>query len=46
MSFFRTAEDIRVEDGHILIARVANEEGEMVESTLDLNSCIGNEEGM
>ncbi|GKZ68075.1 hypothetical protein AnigIFM60653_006903 [Aspergillus niger] len=45
MSFFRTAEDIRVEDGHILIARVANEEGEMVESTLDLNSCIGNEEG-
>lgn len=46
MSFFRTASDIRVDDGHILVANVANEEGEMVESTLDLNSCIGNEEGM
>ncbi|GKZ18573.1 hypothetical protein AbraIFM66951_003454 [Aspergillus brasiliensis] len=45
MSFFRTAEDIRVDDGHILVARVANEVGEMVESSFDLNSCIGNDEG-
>ncbi|PWY85160.1 Cyanovirin-N [Aspergillus eucalypticola CBS 122712] len=45
MSFYRTAEDIRVEEDHWLVAIVANEEGEMVESRFDLNSCIGNEEG-
>lgn len=46
MSFYRTAEDISLKDDHILVARVANEDGEMVESEFDLNSCIGNDEGM
>ncbi|GAQ33812.1 hypothetical protein ABZX51_003096 [Aspergillus tubingensis] len=45
MSFYRTAEDISLKDDHILVAKVANEEGEMVDSEFDLNSCIGNDEG-
>ncbi|PSR90465.1 Cyanovirin-N [Coniella lustricola] len=35
----------RVENGHILRCRVARADGEFVESEIDLNSCIGNEDG-
>ncbi|PWY86894.1 Cyanovirin-N [Aspergillus heteromorphus CBS 117.55] len=45
MSFFRTANDIRVDDGHILVANVQRENGEFDESTFDLNECLGNNEG-
>lgn len=46
MSFAESAEDIRLEDGHMLVAQLQNEEGEMVEASIDLNSCIGNNDGM
>lgn len=42
MSFVESAEDVRLEDDHVLVANLQNEEGEMVEASIDLNSCIGN----
>ncbi|KAJ4420977.1 hypothetical protein N0V82_004019 [Gnomoniopsis sp. IMI 355080] len=38
-------ESIRVEDGRILRCLVRREDGELTESDLDLNCCIGNENG-
>lgn len=46
MSFHLTAEDIVIEDGHILKANLRNEDDELVESVLDLNEHIGNDNGM
>ncbi|CZS97642.1 related to Cyanovirin-N homolog [Rhynchosporium agropyri] len=45
MSFHAGANNVRVEDNHILKATIPNEAGEMVEAELDLNSCIGNHNG-
>ncbi|PQE23846.1 Cyanovirin-N protein [Rutstroemia sp. NJR-2017a BBW] len=45
-SFHLSAEDIRVDDNHILRARLRNENGEMVDAELDLNTCLGNDNGM
>ncbi|KAK3293788.1 CVNH domain-containing protein [Chaetomium fimeti] len=45
MSFHLSAEDTRVDDGHMLRARLRNEEGEMVDAELDLNDCVGNNDG-
>ncbi|PYI03801.1 Cyanovirin-N [Aspergillus sclerotiicarbonarius CBS 121057] len=45
MSFYRTAQEIRVVDGHILVAVVEQEGGNWDESSFDLNNCIGNDEG-
>lgn len=45
MSFHLSAEDIRVDDGHILRARLGNGEGEHVDAELDLNTVIGNNNG-
>ncbi|KAJ6779295.1 hypothetical protein PWT90_07910 [Aphanocladium album] len=44
-SFHTSASNIRVDDGHILRARLRNGNGEEVDSELDLNSCIGNSGG-
>ena len=45
MSFHATAEDIRVEDGHILKARLRNGNGDLVDAELDLNQYLGNYDG-
>jgi hypothetical protein len=46
MSFHLSAEDIRIEDGHRLIANLRNENGDLEESEIDLNSYIGNNNGI
>ncbi|KAH7120405.1 CVNH domain-containing protein [Dactylonectria estremocensis] len=45
MSFHLSAEDISLEDGHVLKARLANTDGEHVDAELDLNYYIGNSDG-
>ncbi|WQF86632.1 Putative cyanovirin-N [Colletotrichum destructivum] len=45
MSFHASAEDIRVDDGHILRARLFNGEGEAVDAELNLNDVLGNNNG-
>ncbi|RJE19926.1 CVNH [Aspergillus sclerotialis] len=45
MSFVATAEEVRLEDDHVLVAQLQNEEGEMVDASIDLNECIGNNDG-
>ncbi|PWY94924.1 Cyanovirin-N [Aspergillus sclerotioniger CBS 115572] len=44
MSFYRTAQEIRVE-GWTLFAVVEQEDGRWDESAYDLNRCIGNDNG-
>lgn len=46
MSFHASATSIELEDGHILKATLRNEDGDEVESELDLNEIIGNNNGM
>lgn len=46
MTFHHSAEDIRVDDGHILRARLQNGEGEYIDAEIDLNNHIGNDNGM
>ncbi|KAM0255546.1 hypothetical protein ACHAQJ_005693 [Trichoderma viride] len=45
MSFEASASNIFLEDGHILCATVCREDGEWVDSRIDLNEFIGNEDG-
>lgn len=45
MSFHSTAQEIRVDDGHILRAKVPNGAGELVDAELDLDSVLGNSDG-
>ena len=46
MSFHASATNIELEDDHILKATLYNGEGDEVESVLDLNEIIGNNNGM
>lgn len=46
MSFHLTAENLRLEEGHILIAQLHNADGELVDSSIDLNTIIGNVDGI
>jgi len=46
MTFHHSAEDIRIDDGHILRARLQNGEGEWVDAEFDLNNHIGNDNGI
>lgn len=46
MSFHLTGQDIRIEDDHILVALLQNEDGDYVESSIDLNQFVGNDNGM
>jgi hypothetical protein len=46
MSFHYSAENIRVDDNHMLRARLQRADGEWNDSELDLNNCIGNDNGM
>ncbi|KAL4724742.1 hypothetical protein ACLX1H_008187 [Fusarium chlamydosporum] len=45
VNFHESSTNIRLEDGHILVAECGNGEGEYVESTLDLDYYIGNNDG-
>lgn len=45
MTFYHSAEDIRIDDGHILRARLRTADGEWNDSEIDLNTCIGNDNG-
>ncbi|RDW70979.1 cyanovirin-n family protein [Coleophoma cylindrospora] len=45
MSFHLSAEDIRIDDGHVLRARLRNEGGELVDTEIDLDRYIGNSDG-
>lgn len=44
-NFHASAQDIRLDDGHILKASLTNEEGEQVDAEIDLNDFIGNSNG-
>ncbi|KAK3903789.1 Cyanovirin-N [Staphylotrichum tortipilum] len=45
MDFHASAQDIRVDDGHILRARLNNADGQQVDAEIDLNQFIGNSDG-
>ncbi|CAG8949288.1 hypothetical protein HYFRA_00004913 [Hymenoscyphus fraxineus] len=45
MSFHSTAQDIRVDDNHILRARLQNNNGDWVDAEMDLNTCLANNNG-
>ncbi|KAL2257996.1 hypothetical protein VTK26DRAFT_8855 [Humicola hyalothermophila] len=45
MSFHASASDIRVENGHILKARLRNVDGGEVDAEINLNDFIGNNDG-
>jgi hypothetical protein len=45
MTFHYSAEDIRVDDGHILRARLQKADGEWNDAEIDLNEFIGNDNG-
>jgi hypothetical protein len=45
MSFHGSAQEIRLEDGHILKANLANGDGEWNEVEIDLNNILGNNNG-
>ncbi|KKY22195.1 putative cyanovirin-n family protein [Diplodia seriata] len=46
MSFHLSAEDIRIDDNHILRARLRTEGGEWRDAEIDLNHHLGNQDGM
>ncbi|EAQ87096.1 hypothetical protein CHGG_03715 [Chaetomium globosum CBS 148.51] len=45
MSFAQSAQDTRVDDGHILRARLQKADGEWVDAEINLNDFIGNNDG-
>ncbi|KAK2730738.1 cyanovirin-n family protein [Colletotrichum kahawae] len=45
MSFHVSAENIRVDDGHILRPQLRNENGDLNDAEIDLNNCLGNDDG-
>ncbi|ODM15310.1 Cyanovirin-N [Aspergillus cristatus] len=45
MSFHLTGQEIRVEDNHILVALLQNEDGQWIESSIDLDEFVGNDNG-
>lgn len=44
-NFFQTAQNIRLEDRHILRASLQRVDGEWQDAEIDLNQFIGNEDG-
>lgn len=44
-NFYASSQDIRVDDGHILRARLRAEDGGEIDSEVDLNQFIGNDNG-
>lgn len=46
MSFHHSAEDIEIQENHMLVAKLADADGEMQDASIDLNQFIGNDNGM
>ncbi|KAK0374381.1 hypothetical protein CPAR01_00332 [Colletotrichum paranaense] len=44
-NFHHSAQDTRVDDGHILRARLQNGNGDFVDAECNLNDCLGNDNG-
>ncbi|EGD97185.1 cyanovirin-N homolog [Trichophyton mentagrophytes] len=45
MSFHQSAQGVRLEDDHVLVAELRNDNGDYVTARLDLNSVLGNFNG-
>jgi len=45
MTFYHTAENIRIDDGHMLRARLQTADGDWNDAEIDLNQCVGNDNG-
>lgn len=45
MPFHESAENIRLDDGHILRAQLRNGNGDLVDAEIDLNTVLGNSNG-
>lgn len=45
MAFYHSSSDIRLIDNHILVAHCKTRDGELNESSVDLNEFIGNNDG-
>ncbi|GIK02110.1 hypothetical protein Aspvir_006153 [Aspergillus viridinutans] len=45
MSFHLSAEDIRIQDNHVLVARLRDASGELRDASIDLNNYLGNDNG-
>ncbi|KAA8893582.1 Cyanovirin-N [Sphaerosporella brunnea] len=45
MSFHLSSENIHLVDNHILVGQLKNEEGNLQESSIDLDQVLGNEDG-
>jgi hypothetical protein len=45
MTFIQSAENVRVDDGHILRAQLRNMNGELIDAEIDLDHIIGNNFG-
>lgn len=46
MSFHASAQNIRLEDDHVLVADLQNEDEEYVEARFDLDEILGNSDGI
>lgn len=47
MSFHVNAEDLNInDDGHTLVGKLPNEDGDLVDAEIDLNEFLGNNDGM
>lgn len=46
MSFVLSAQNVRLDDNHIVRCELQNGEGNFVPAELDLDTCIGNDQGM
>jgi CVNH domain-containing protein len=45
MTFIQSAENVRLDEGHILRAQLRNMDGELIDSEIDLDHVIGNDFG-
>jgi hypothetical protein len=46
MSFVETANDLHLEDDHVLVGQLQGDDGELHDASIDLNEVIGNNEGV
>lgn len=41
-----SAENIRTDGDHVLVAQLKNDDGELIDSSIDLDEILGNDDGM
>lgn len=46
MSFHLSAENIRIDGDHVLVAQLKNDDGELIDSSIDLDEILGNDDDM